>query len=382
MIAALLLATTGVRWMLHTHFGTTIPFFLYVPVIIAVGLYSGFNAGVVALIASLLISHYLWATPERVWRIDFSSFVMIVVWFIVTLLLLATITLLRKAVARQIELAAELNIKARQLEEKSVLLEQSEKRLSVHAENLESMVAERTAKLAESLAELESFSYTVSHDLRSPLRAMQGFSDLLNAEYGSKLDPQGRDYLRRIDQGAQRLDSLIRELLQYSSVGRATVELREVELGPLVNQIVREFPAETGRALEVDLVPPLPAVVGNESALGQALSNLLGNAAKFVAPGSTPKIKIWAEHNNGKVRLHVQDSGIGIPEGALPHIFEPFHRAHEAATYPGTGIGLAVVKRAVERQGGMIGVASNPGEGSDFWIELPAAASFSGRNSA
>jgi PAS domain S-box-containing protein len=245
--------------------------------------------------------------------------------------------------------------------------------LARHAESLETAVRERTAKLEEAIADLETFSYTVSHDLRSPLRTMQGFAHLVLTDHGAQLDEQARDYLRRIDRAAARMDTLIMEVLAYSRIGRAPLRDVPIDLERLVDEILRHEPTLQPVAATIELVRPLAAVIGNRATLTQAIQHLLGNAVKFVAPGTTPQITIFTEAHEANVRLVIRDRGIGISPQALQHVFKPFHRAHPDAAYPGTGMGLAMVKRAIERQGGKVGVRSTPGEGSTFWIELPAA---------
>jgi PAS domain S-box-containing protein len=246
--------------------------------------------------------------------------------------------------------------------------------LARHAESLEIAVRERTAKLEEAIADLETFSYTVSHDLRSPLRTMQGFAHLVLTDHGAQLDDQARDYLQRIDRAAARMDTLIMEVLAYSRIGRAPLRDAPIDLERLVDEILRHEPTLQQVVATIEVVRPLAPVIGNRATLAQAIQHLLGNAVKFVAPGTTPEITIFTETHEANVRLVIRDRGIGISPQGLQHVFKPFHRAHPDAVYPGTGMGLAMVKRAIERQGGSVGVHSIPGKGSTFWIELPAAA--------
>ena len=245
-----------------------------------------------------------------------------------------------------------------------------------YASNLEDLVRDRTAelqhtvtKLEETVAELEQYSYTISHDLRAPLRAMQSFAMFIAEDYGSKLDSRGRNYLDRIQAAAQRMDRLINDVLVYTRTARERVNLAPMEIDKLVEDLVTQYTPEASARTIVR--HPLARVVGNEALLTQAISNLLVNAAKFVPPGEPPKIEIWSERHDGHIRLSVRDRGIGIPEEAREKVFGIFQRAH-SSTYPGTGIGLAIVKRAVERMNGSVGFESEVGGGSTFWIELPA----------
>jgi signal transduction histidine kinase len=243
-------------------------------------------------------------------------------------------------------------------------------RLAEHAARLENLVAERTAKLQETVAELESFSYTISHDLRAPLRALESFSCFVAEDYGDKLDERGHDYLERIRSAARRMDALIEDVLMYSKTSRAELKLGAVGLDELVDDIVSQYPALNSSAAHIEVAHPLGMVLGNGTMLTQVVSNLLHNAVKFVKPGANPDIRVWTESHDGRIRLFVQDRGIGVPPESRAKIFGIFQRAHEGR-YEGTGIGLAIVKRAVDRMNGTLGVESQPGEGSVFWVELP-----------
>jgi two-component system, sensor histidine kinase and response regulator len=228
--------------------------------------------------------------------------------------------------------------------------------------------------LKESNDELEAFSYSVSHDLRAPVRAMQGFARVLIEDYGEKMDDIARDYLDRIVSGACKMDNLIQDLLIYSKLGHTELSVGPVSLRYLIGEIVRGLSSEIeARHAEVSVAPDLPDVQGNKMALGQALENLIGNALKFTKNGENPKVCIEAQTIGTIVRLWVKDNGIGIPEEHHARVFRVFERLHTAETYPGTGIGLAIVRKGIERMNGHVGLESKPGEGSRFWIELPAA---------
>lgn len=240
-----------------------------------------------------------------------------------------------------------------------------------HAKDLESVVAERTAELRETVAELERFSYSLSHDMRAPLRAMQGFSQIVEEEYGPKLDEEGRNYLKRITAAAQRLDQLIRDVLSYTHVVREDVRLQPIQVAPLLRQLIAENPALQPPLAEVVVENPLLPVMGHEAYLTQCLSNLLTNGVKFVVREKKPRLRIWTEAiDRHHVRLFVRDNGIGIPKEWQARIFGMFERMHPASHYDGTGIGLTIVRKAAERMGGLVGVESEPGHGSVFWIQL------------
>ncbi|MBA4135994.1 MAG: hypothetical protein C0518_01605 [Opitutus sp.] len=239
-------------------------------------------------------------------------------------------------------------------------------------EELERRVRQRTLELNEAVQELESFSYSVAHDLRSPLRSIQSFTQFTIDEAGSRLAPAERNYLDRVQRAAARLDRLISDLLAYSRVSKTRVELVPVNLGRLVGDIFREHDEFQLPRADVRIEGTLGTVVGNEAYLTQSVTNLLGNAVKFVEPGKTPIVRVWSERVGPNLRLHVRDNGIGIAPEHHARIFDIFERLHRHGTYEGTGVGLAIVRRAVHRMNGQVGVASMPGEGTTFWIELPA----------
>jgi len=250
---------------------------------------------------------------------------------------------------------------------------------------LEDKVRERTMELEGRNEELEAFGYTISHDLRAPLRAMFGFSQALLEDYGDRLDAKGREYAERVVTGAQAMDQLIRDLLAYSRVSRAELQLGRVDLSRVLREATTQLQVEVrSRGARVRVEEPLPAVLGHEATLGQVVANLMSNGIKFVPPDRTPELRIRAELLGGKrggeragdgphLRLWVEDNGIGIATEHHERIFRVFERLHSTEAYPGTGIGLAIVRKGMERMGGRAGVESRPGEGSRFWIELPAA---------
>ena len=273
-------------------------------------------------------------------------------------------------------------------------LRESEQQLREWNADLERRVAERTASLEETISNLEDFSHSITHDLRAPLRAIRSFAEILRSECGECGRPEAQEHIDRIVTAASRMDKLIQDVLQYSRVARSQMRLVPVDAEKLLRGIIETYPSFQPPQVEIQIKGPLPRVLGNEAALTQCFSNLLGNAIKFVAPGTRPEVRIWAEQVNAEagrenaengttpcapgsaplliVRLWFADNGVGIPKEAQERIFRMFQRLDRS--YDGTGVGLTVVRKAIEKMGGRVGLESEPGSGSRFWLELKAAA--------
>ena len=259
-----------------------------------------------------------------------------------------------------------------ELRETQEALHAAREKLLEHSGNLEKLVEDRTAKLRETVRELEAFSYSVAHDLRAPLRAMNSYAQLLTEEYAPALDQTGQEYLQRISRSAARLDTLMQDVLNYTRVVRAPAELSSVDLDELVHEIIQSYPDFQPPRADIRIDGKLPEVLAHKGFLTQCVSNLLGNAVKFVKPGEVPRVRIWAHVKRGgnTVRIWFEDNGIGIAPENRDRIFRMFERIQPAEQYEGTGMGLTIVQKAMERMGGRVGFESEAGKGSEFWIEL------------
>jgi len=337
---------------------------------------------------------------------------------------------------RAIRYAIERKQAEEALKRTEAALRESEQQLREWNQELERRVTERTATLAETVSDLEDFSHSITHDLRAPLRAIRSFAQILQEECLACGRPKAQEHIQRITSAAARMDKLIQDVLQYSRLARSELRLTPVDVQGLLRGIIETYPAFQPPQVEIKIEGLLPRVLRNEAALTQCFSNLLGNAIKFVPPGVRPQVRVWAERvgdpntetrrpkegRNPKsemgdeplaavanrlpvshreppathhaprttqeaatessplaprsstlssVRLWFADNGVGIPKEAQERIFKMFQRLEKS--YDGTGVGLTVVRKAVEKMGGKVGLESEAGHGSRFWVELRAA---------
>jgi len=230
----------------------------------------------------------------------------------------------------------------------------------------------RTQQLLEDVnREQEAFNYSISHDLRAPLVTISNFARIVLADHSETLDGEAQMLLKRMESAAVRLDVMLRQLLEFSRLGRQEIILDSVNWEDVLNEVLVENRAMIEyRKGEVRLEPPFGHVYGSHLILSQVVTNLLTNALKYTAPDKTPRIRISAEIRESVVVLRVQDDGIGIESKDQERIFRVFERLHNQMTYPGSGVGLAIVRRAVERMNGRVWVESTPHEGSCFFVEL------------
>jgi signal transduction histidine kinase len=284
-------------------------------------------------------------------------------------------------------------------------LRDAQQSLSQHAETLETKVAERTVKLHETIAQLESFSYSIAHDLRAPIRALRGYCDILQHEF--TLPQGGEAIVARLQRASNRLDALTRDLLKFSKISRQDVLLEPVDVAEVVNDILLITPGLNRDVLTIE--PPLEHVLAQRSLLQQCLANLFDNALKFAAPDRPPRILVRCERRwdtadestdsltrafnpatppddaprpqistapatpAARIRIWIEDNGVGIAPESHQKIFGIFERVSGHDHIEGTGIGLAIVASATHQMSGTCGVESTPGVGSRFWLEFAAA---------
>jgi signal transduction histidine kinase len=238
---------------------------------------------------------------------------------------------------------------------------------------LQKGLADRTRQLEEANRELEAFSYSVSHDLRAPLRAISGFSHILNEKFSDLLPPAGQQMLARVIQGASSMEQLTEGLIRLSRVGRQTLRRQPIDVERLISRVLEELEAvKAQRKIELHL-GNLPECVGDEALLEQVWVNLLSNAYKFTATREKAIIELDSQLEEGETTYWVRDNGVGFDMQYADNLFGVFQRLHDPRQYQGTGIGLSIVQRIINRHGGRIWAQSKVGQGATFYFTLPSS---------
>jgi signal transduction histidine kinase len=248
--------------------------------------------------------------------------------------------------------------------------EQAREEIKRFNAELEKRVQARTAELTAANRELESFAYSISHDLRSPLRGIDGFSHLLLERYRDQLDAQGRDYLARVRGAAQRMGALIDDILELSRVTRQEMRRERVDLSALAAELVEEMGQANSGPRPLTEIAPGCVVDGDPQLLKLLLQNLLENSWKYSARCAAPTIAFGCAAVDGKTVFHVRDNGVGFDEQFVGRLFAPFQRLHKPDDFEGNGIGLATVARIVRRHGGQVWAESKPGVATTFHFTL------------
>lgn len=234
----------------------------------------------------------------------------------------------------------------------------------------EEMLAQRAKDLAALNTELKNFSNSISHDLRAPLRAMKSFSCILLEDHSFKLDAEGRDILKRIDRAADKMGELIDDMLSLSKISRQEMSLQEIDMRAIADSIVKELrQAEPERKVDVVIAQELKAT-GDARLMHIALSNLFGNAWKYTSKKPVAKIEFGTMEKSGEMVYFIRDNGVGFDMAQANRLFAPFQRLHSESEFPGTGIGLAIVNRVIQRHEGRIWGESDPGKGATFYFTL------------
>jgi signal transduction histidine kinase len=258
-------------------------------------------------------------------------------------------------------------------------LEEARDRLDKTNQNLEQVVQQRTEKLEQSNKAMETLCYGIAHDLKSPIRCVQGMLAMIGSDSSAQLGEEGRDHVQRAQNALVRMGELVDAVLMFGRLNHSQPDLFAISAEEVIDAVIALLqPAINEASATLHVARPLPRVIGNPYLLEQVFTNLITNALKFTQPETATEIRIRALVRESKpgetpmVRLTVTDNGIGIAGDQQHRIFGMFQKLHRPAEYAGTGVGLALVKRAAEMMNGRVGVFSEPGQGSSFWVELPA----------
>jgi signal transduction histidine kinase len=258
-----------------------------------------------------------------------------------------------------------------QIHSRDLSLAQAREDLQKHAAMLETRVADRTHSLEETTRQLYDFCYSIAHDLKAPIRSQAGFARILIKDFAQQLGPEATGYAQRIADAADRQSRLVSDLLTHVSLGRHELPLESVDLAQIAEQVRADLRVEIERQqATLDLSGVHGIVMANPASLNLIVLNLISNALKFVPRSRSPQVRAWTERRDGHLRFWVEDNGIGISPEHFGKLFTMFQRLHTRDEYAGTGIGLAIVKRAAERMNGRVGLESKEGKGSRFWVEF------------
>jgi signal transduction histidine kinase len=363
--AVCVLGAFTIRYALAPVLGADLALAIFVPAALIASCYGGTGPGLFALVSGLVVGAWFFLPSAAFRPLDAKGWIAAGTYAGTAVIGLAIMEALHRVKRRADAMQHRIDAQGQ--------TEAARARLAEHTRELEARVAERTAKLEETVQSLEGVLYHVAHDLRAPLRAMEGFAQILLDTQAPQLTPVGKDYASRIVTSANRMDRLIQDLLAYGHLAHKEVPCRSINLEAEVARVLAHLDGEIKlRHAQIEVRRPLQPVRANAAVLDQILTNLLTNALKFVQFNAPPRVVLGASNHQARVRLWIQDNGIGIEESHREQIFHVFGRLHPADAYPGTGIGLALVRKGAERMGGAAGVDSTPGRGSCFWVELPA----------
>jgi signal transduction histidine kinase len=365
-----------IRYWLSPVLGGELPFLLFIAAALISAWYGGAVSGTLALLLGLLLADYFFVPPRHTLGESPIEIADVLRYLFTATLGVVLIEVLHRGKRRTETALRELEREIERRKRSEEALREARDQLGQLAVELEGRVAKRTSELADTVESLKDLLYQIAHNLRAPLRAIDGYTTLLMREYGQGLDDTAHHYSRHISEAARRMDRLIHDLLEYGQLGHRPLTLTEVDLGRAVEQVLYQLAHEIkGRNARVRVDQPLPRVQADLSLLEQMLLSLLENALKFVPAGVAPDILIRAETREAMVRLCIEDNGIGVDSKYHDRIFGAFERLHASNTYEGTGIGLAMVKQGMHRLGGRVGLESRLGEGSRFWLEFPSRVS-------
>jgi signal transduction histidine kinase len=366
---------TALRIGLDPILGEHHPFTIYFAAVAITAWYGGFAPAFFATVLAYFAADWYFVSPRFAFNLphtNLDEFMSLMAFLFSSLAIAYTSGIMRRALEKSRQKQRELEREIVERERAEENLQQAQAQLRRYAGLLEERVEERTAHLQETVHSLEGVCYHIAHDLRAPLRAMEGYSKILLNQYAPGFDSAGEEYANRISEAAARMDLLIHGLLEYGRLGHEQFPVEAIESAGVLDKVLGLLKCEISRRqAEIKVEGEWPRVLGHEKLFEIVLMSLLTNALKFVASGVTPRVRVKAEDDANTVRYSIEDNGIGIAPEYLQKVFHIFEQLHSKDSYTGTGIGLAIASKAAERMGGRMGVESRINQGSRFWIELP-----------
>lgn len=335
-------------------------------VVVSSAFTGGLRPGLISAAIAWTYFAYFFSIPGQPFHYSAENLRRVMVWAVTTPSIVVMVGLLKGRAERAFEMAKANAVLAEQIAERQ-RTEEEIRRLNAQ---LERRIAERTAQLELANRELEAFSYSVSHDLRAPLRSMDGFSEALLEEYAGRLDAQGTDYLRRIRAASQRMAQLIDDLLELARLTRSEIRRESVDLSALARAVAADLQEEQPERNVTFRIADRVIAEGDAQLLRVVLVNLLGNAWKFTANRPSATIEFSMSRSDGKPAYVVRDDGAGFDMAYAGRLFGAFQRLHGASEFEGTGVGLATVQRIIHRHGGQVWAEGEVGKGATFSFTL------------
>ncbi len=363
------------RWWLDPYAGDRFPNAIVVPAITLVAWFGGFGPSLVTGLVGFLLCNWFFVSPRHsftpnglsniIGNCSFTFVSLSIIFFgrHMHLSRRRADANARKAINHQRQL--ELEVLDRKRAEEEV------RRLNA---DLERRVQQRTAELVVTNEELESFTYSVSHDLRAPLRHVDAYAQMLEEEFGPQLAAEAQNYVKKIRQGSHNMRQLVDDLLNLSHIGKTELNRKETDLKPLVDEVLGDIkPETTGRDIQWD-VHDLPLAECDAGLMKQVFANLIANAVKYTRPRTTAKIEVGQVRNNGETAVFVRDNGVGFNMKYVGKLFGVFQRLHRAEEFEGTGVGLATVARIVRKHGGRVWAEAELNKGATFYFTVDGPA--------
>jgi signal transduction histidine kinase len=359
------------RLAFHSFLGERLPFASFMFAVVLTAWYSGFIPSLLAVFAGYCLAAWFFLPPADSLTLNtqthiISAFSYIVLGLTSVIFGRAMHLARERADANALEALGHL----KKLEAEVTERRRAEDEIRRLNAELEKRVDQRTAELVDTNRELESFTYSVSHDLRAPLRHMDGYAQLLEEEYGAKLPEEGRDFTHRIRQASQNMGRLVDDLLNLSRVGKKELACQQVELRPLIQDIVKELNEEAPQRRINWKIDALPSVECDAGLMKLAFTNLLANSVKYTRGREEARIEVGQMADNSEPVFFVRDNGVGFNMKYVSKLFGVFQRLHRSEEFEGTGVGLATVARVVHKHGGRVWAEGKIGEGATFYLTL------------